>query len=492
MNRKNAFSYIMWFLYSMAVCVSLFGISGILSSQAGYSRAVGYGISGLWLLLCGLIVFLIHKLLSNQNCTKESGGMLSLVTESLVVVLLFAVGIFLRIRGLSGAGEDAAYYELARVAEGQAIPSVVHGAVYFYLQLLHFVYLIFGNRFLAGIWLQIVLQMLAGFFCYRAVRKMAGVLASLVTLGVVMTGSMMVGESLALSPEMLFFAVFSIALYACVSCISGSKGAVPCLLTGLLIAIVSYLDVLGIALFLVTIAGILLKKSGEDCPVSGRLLGALLCSLSCSVGFVLLMLADSLASAKKWTDVILAWWKLYSPSAMELPAVLDLKNSDIELLLLLLFMAIGIFSYWCSFVRERQSLWIWFSFSLVLLQCFGMTTPEVDGYLYLYIAFAVLAGVGLASMLDRGVVTDDTEKMMEKITAETLSAQRGVKVRGSVETEGMESEPAAPETPKISFIENPMALPKKHVKKVLDYDRELREGQEDYDLIVEDNDDYDL
>ncbi len=492
MNQKNAFSYIMWFVYSVAVCAALFVISGTLSKQAGYSMMVGYGVSGIWLTLCGLIVFLIHKLATVQKCTRESDGMFPLVAESLIVVLLFALGIFLRVRGLSDAGEAAAYYEVAKVAEGQSIPTVVHGAVYLYLQLLHTVFLIFGNRFLVGIWLQIALQMIAGFFCYRAVRKMAGVLTSLITLGFVMVGSMMVSNALILSPEVLFFTIFSIALYGCAGCVRKSERAIRCLLSGLLIAFVSYLDILGIVLLVVTIIGILQKYGQEDCSISGRIVGALCCCLSCCVGLILTLQIDAWVSGQTLTDVILAWWKVYIPSTFELTTVFNVQNISVEFLLLLLFMAIGIFSFWCSFEKERLSLWICFATMLMLLQCFGMTTPEVNGCLYIYTAFIILTGVGLTGMFDHGSITvGDKEKIAGK-TVEEPAVRRDVRNPKVDEAVEMETEATAPEPPKVKFLENPMALPKKHVKKVLDFDRNLNDAQEDYDLPVDDNDDYDI
>ncbi len=519
MNKKNAFSYFMWFLYSMAVCIGLLGIAGILSRSAGYSIAVGYGVGGLWLILCGLIVFLLHKLVSNMSDVRESGRTPLLVAESLVVVILFALGIFLRVSGLSGAGEDAAYFELAKVTEGQVIPPVVHGAVYIYLQLLHLVYLIFGNKFIAGIILQIVLQMIAGFFLYRAVRKLAGVVASLVTLGFVMAGPMMVEEALSLSPEMLFLAVYAVALYVTVQCIRGRKTPVACLTTGVVIAVVCYLDILGISLLFMAVVGMIPERSEEDASPVGRLVGGLFSVLGCGAGFLLLMLIDSLASGKEWLSVITAWWNLYSPSAFVLPEMLRLNRPGMEFLVFVLIMGIGVFSFWCDFEKERQSIWIWLAVLLVALQSFGMTTTEVNGTLFLYIAFAILSGVSLSGIF--AAVSEEEEfRSLGKILEQEEAAEAAElkkparKAKAPVE-EQAEENPAVEESreettekatvealreeaaeqekpPRVKFLENPLPLPKKHVKKVLDYDVELTEGQDDFDLAVDDNDDYDI
>lgn len=534
MNRKNAFSYIMWFVYSMAVCVSLFVLASTLSKQAGYSEAVGYGVSGLWLIISGLIVFLIHKLAGNFSGGGEKGRIPALVAESLVVVILFAVGIFLRVQGLAGAGEDASYYELTKVVEGQTIPAVVHGASYIYLQLLHLVYLIFGNKFIAGIWLQIVLQIMAGFFLYRAVRKAAGIFASLVTLGFVVAGPLMIEESLSLSPENLFLAIYAIALYACVKCISGSKSLVSCIVAGVLIAVVCYLDFMGVTLLVVTVVGLLFEKNEDDRSLPERLVGSLLCILSCGAGFVLLIFVDSLVSGKAFGSVIAAWWELYCPSVFSVPTVLKISSASVDVMLLLLLMALGIFGYWCSFYKERQSIWILLAIMLVAIQCFGMTTTEVNGYLNLYIVFAILAGASLTNMFAFGDDDEDLRplgKMIEKeekevttrksrvaaakeepVAEETVVKERRVPVLPerkprtvAIEEPDMPKEPVVskePEMtkeseakeaePKVKFLENPLPLPKKHVKKVLDYDIKLTPGMYHYDVEVDDDDDYDI
>ena len=42
------------------------------------------------------------------------------------------------------------------------------------------------------------------------------------------------------------------------------------------------------------------------------------------------------------------------------------------------------------------------------------------------------------------------------------------------------------------MIENPLPLPKKHVKRTLDYGREVPEGKYDFDLEVDEKDDFDI
>lgn len=480
MSQKKAFSYFMWFLYSMAVCVSLFWMAGGLSRQAGYSQAIGFAGSVAWLLLCGLIVFLTHRLVQKANGFLESGSIPALVAEGVIAVILLGIGMALRISGLDGAGQDAAYYELAMVAEGQTIPPVVHGATYVYLQLLHVIYLIFGNKFLVGIWLQIVLQIIACSFLYAAVRKQTGAVAALVALGFTMMEPLMVREALTLSPRMLLLAAFFIVAYFCTRCICGQKKLAGCAVCGVLISFVCYLDIVGASLLFMTVAGLLLKNEEEENPFSRRLVCGSCCVLGCAAGFVLLILIDSLASSKGLLSVMGAWWSLFVPSGFSMPVMAKAMQNTVSILLLILIMAFGIFSYWCNRRKEGFSIWIMAGLTLMLMQCFGMTTAEVGGYPYLYVIAAILAGVGVS-----GLFKKNTEALMyERLEAELEAMSQDI-----VEEENAE---AQVEPPKVKLIENPLPLPKKHVKKVLDFDIELNEGQRDFDVKVDENDDYDI
>ena len=49
-----------------------------------------------------------------------------------------------------------------------------------------------------------------------------------------------------------------------------------------------------------------------------------------------------------------------------------------------------------------------------------------------------------------------------------------------------------PETKKVQFIENPLPLPKKHVRRKLDYGVSVPAGKDDFDLDVDEKDDFDI
>ncbi len=514
MSRKNAFSYVMWFIYSMTVCICLYGVAGHLCKQAGYSDVFGFGASSVGLFGCALLVFLMRLFAEKMDIVGQYGKFPTLVAEGLGVIVLIAIGIILRVNNLEAAGQEAAYFETAKVAEGQTIPVVVHGAVYIYLQLLHVVFQIFGNKFLAGIGLQIFLQMLASGFLYLAARKLTGRISALIMMVFCMVGPYMIQESLMLSPKMLFFAVFAVITYVCARCIKGKRRESTCVITGMVISVGCYLDMMGIILLVITVIGVILKRDDEKTVFARRFRIAMFAVLGCVLGFVALMLVDSTMSAKSIVNVIGAWFELFSPSTFTVPMLMGAYSAE-ELLLLLVVMSVGIFSFWYTQGAEGQSIWILVAILLLGMQCFGMTTKDMDVFLNLYAILAVLAGTGVAGMfsIEENTKPDVWEEKLEAelaamsqdIAEEKKIAEKkstgDVKVLKPEETTVAEkienrveikTEDTQQEKPKVKYIENPLPLPKKHVKKVLDFDINPKAGQDDFDVRVDANDDFDI
>lgn len=487
MNRKNAFSYFIWFLYSIAVCAGLLGITATFSRQMGQAESIGIAVGGVWLLFCALIARLIHRLVKKQSNETRIGRLPAIVAESLMVVLFLVTGMILRIYCIGNIGTQSPYFDLAKVSAEQGLPTVVHGAVHIYIQLLHLVYVIFGNIFMAGIWLQILLQMLAGVFLYLAVRKMTGVVTSVIMWCFFCFSPMMINEALTLSPKMLFLAVFSLCLYLCTKCIRDRNRILSCIVAGVLIALVCYLDILGIVLLIFTVTGILWTEGQTEISVKRRLVGVLLCLAGSVAGFALTLAVDSLASGKGIGSIFQAWWKLFVPSTFDASILLKPEASSLEVVVLIMLMTFGIFSFWSVRKTENQSIWTLAIIGVILLQVSGMTTDEVSGGVFLYLLAAVLAGIGVSGLFAKDAVTGSCVWDDGK-----LEAQLEAMSQEFVNEEAPAIETPAVEAPRVKFIENPLPLPKKHVKKVMDFDFEPEEGMDDFDVDVDDDDDFDI
>ena len=520
--KKNVFSYLMWFAYSVTVCVGLMGVFGTISTQAGYPRLLGVGISCLGLLLCGLLVWLFHRLTGMVGDRIHSDAKTALMIECIIAILFFAVGVGLRISDMdSGIRYGAVYYEAAKVAEGLTIPYSVHSADYLYLQLLHLVFVVFGNKAAAGIVMQIALQTAAFLFLYLAVRKMAGALSSLIMLALVTLSPMAVRESLTLSPQMLFLLIFAVVLYLSTSCIKGKKHPVGCLVTGLFIGMACYLDIAGLVLLIFAVCGLLMKREEQDKTAGGRIGVAALCLLGALVGFFGTLVTVILCRHLSFADGMSAKLQIYYPGGFQIPVLLGSDTTIVSVLILVFLLAIGIFSFWCSRKTERQSVWVIVVLSLIALQSSGMTTDELNGNFLLFIMFSILAGIGVSGIFVKKDVyrlpetvetienhmtknempayeekentpVEDKIGYREKEVKENPSVARGATDTVTFEDENSQEHSVSTRKP-VKLIDNPLPLPKKHVPKVLDYAvKDLEAKQDDFDVAIDDNDDFDI
>lgn len=293
------------------------------------------------------------------------------ISSTIAMVLLLVAGIALRVFGMGSIEPESVYFDLAKVAEGQEIPRMAYGAAYVYIQLLHLLFRVFGNIFEAAIWLQIVLQMIAGSFVYSGIRKTAGTVSAIIALGVLMLSPWGIKQALLLSPECLLFLIFSLTLFACGKCIEKNKRILKCITAILLLAITCYLYIPEI--------------------------------------------------------LNLSSWKFGDWLSMELMTLVVLAAGCCVKVL---------------FARKKGAV----------------ETVWEDGKME-----ACLEAIG-----------------MDRMDWEAVGESQEVSVEES------------PVMPQVTLIENPLPLPKKHVKKVLDYDRQLEEGKDDFDIEIDEYDDFDI
>ena len=123
------------------------GIAGAYCGRAGIAAYWGVLFAAILFLAVGNLVFLIRRHVQKLVSFTRKNKNLLYALEAAAAVTLLAVGIALRVQGMDGASQSSVYFEAAKVAEGQRMPRLVHGAVYYYIQLLHLLFLLVGNLF---------------------------------------------------------------------------------------------------------------------------------------------------------------------------------------------------------------------------------------------------------------------------------------------------------------------------------------------------------
>lgn len=519
--KKNAFSFFVWLVYIVLAGTSVIATSAVLVDNMGYLPQYGILLAGVIALVEGLLVLLVHKLVtaSAEKEQESHSKIVPLICEAIVILAFLVVGVLVRIEGLrniTNIDESMIYFEFAKVANGQSIPQIVHGAVYFYLQLLHMLFVFLGNKIAMAFWMQVILQLLAVLVLYRAVRRLIGKLPSVIMFVLLMCSTWMVQEVLYLSPNIILLLCFAIVLWIISLGAKASKIHFSAwLVIGALVATVSYIDISGLTLLLPMVGALftfdVLKREGIRRSFSALGMSVL--------GFVLvfsgIIIIDAVASGKNILNVFLAWFQVYVPGYFQLGYALDGMNFYllIENVVVFALLLVGVFTFWCRKETEKISLWICEIILVLLAQCFQLTTVEADGKVFLYVFIAILTSIGIAEMfvvnkaevIEEDAVIDTTEEMevvdMEQPDAETQLLDEE-KVQSDEETQSLEVEqiekvqpvevqPVEEEPPVIEYIPNPLPLPKKHEKKVLKYAVDSKE-EDDFDFKIEDDDDFDI
>ena len=511
--KKGILSVVLWFIYAMTAGTGLVGTTMVMLLPEGGSRPIGLVIAGVWLAVTGLVVFLLHRLFeTSRDRQREDRRQAGLILEGVLFVALIAAGIALRARevmlyDVSGEGGNV-WFDAVKVTETTQIPQVVHGAVYFYLQVLHGLLVFLGNKMTAALILQVVLQIFTGIFFYFAVRKLTGAVAAIVALGYWMLCPV-VSNTVTLGPEDLYLLLWMIGLCAVAGTlghfqqtgnIPGIRSLIGFFFSGIAIGVLGYLDVMGFLLLLIAFS-VLFLETEQETGVLRRISAVLLGILGTLAGFFLCIALDAVGSGKLMGNVLLAWWRVCEPKKFSLAVTYAESTgwgntfSVVAAVFIETLFCLGAFSYWCRRKWERQTVWVAAIVALGVLICVGMTGEEMQGLSLMTLLVAVIGGAGVQAILPYATRKDLLQTVVE---TEVMSSpkKRRLKVQ-DLETEELpEEEPAPvpeenPEADKIQFIENPLPLPKKHVPKVLDYKLNSDDGDFDYDYPVADDDDFD-
>ena len=593
--KKNAVSCLMWAAYLFMVGAAMVFTCRAVCDSLGMAQYFEFAIPAAYLALTGALVFGLHQMAVKLNVGAGRAGKDLAWLEKLLVLALFAAGIFLRVAQLQPEGlaqaEEPVYLELAFLsADGQGIPQFVHGAVYLYVCLLRLCFILLGNKAAVAVWLQVALQLSGVLLLHMAVRKMAGRIPAVVMVSFFMLSPYMVKKSLVLSPEMLYLLLFSLVLYF----ISQGVRFVPkwgfWLVAGVMSAVLCYLDVAGFLLLPLIFGVIVMRRQVAGRKILQGFLGSLAGVLMGAFGCIL---ADVAGSGKPVSEIIGAWMELYRWGDLQL--FIRISGFDVMwmIALILCFMTWGVFGFWCGRGVERFTVWIFCLGMAVLLQLSGVFAEEMNGFGYIFLFSTILAGLGIQESMavypaekgsgkrkgkETAVGNDETDdleiiaiagtgrtevmkgksgetgempkkenmetgKIPEKESPETgitpkkenmetgkmpekeslkagkipekESPETGITPEkeymatgempeaGSMETgenmeketriegQGVEAEEQPGKERRVEFLENPLPLPKKHEKRVMDYRLDSDKELGGYDVYVADDDDFD-
>lgn len=535
--EKNRLSIVIWIPFALAIC-AVYGLALYQALSQFPMLANSYiriGIAVVSLGLAAGIFVGIQKLYGIKTMQKR------LLLEALGFAVLLGVGVFLRCYFLCNTGEDtayfqeAAYFETAKVT-GSGITPIAHGIQYFYVVLLRGLFFLFGNHFFAGIVLQMILQSVAVLVWYLVIRKITGAVAAITFLAGMMLLPQSVKSGLVYSPKYLYLLLAGIVFWGIVSILKREYilkalkwySYIATFLVGMGIGLLVYLDVTGLIFFVPVLALCFVgqKEDVEKIATKKKVSRILLQAVTVIVGFglaaILFLYIDAWQSSSSIKEVFTAWCTLFQYKGIgTIPAVFLYESAQWIHVGILFLLVLGVPAFFVQKKKEIQLVWAFMLTAAGVVHAGGFYAQGMNCDSLLLVLVLALTGAGLQALVSKDI---PVEKPVAEMVEETEQTDNSAEVAAtpteseelketevSVESEeikktevlaepetAIETEPAAePENEteqesKPRFIENPLPLPKKHVKKTMGYRLEVSEDQMKYDIEVSDTDDFDI
>lgn len=494
MKSSNIPAIFIWILYGLTASCCLFLAAMSICLNQGIPTEIGLAVGAGVLIVLGFVVRGIGK-----KAYIKSGTMLGVIIESLLMVgmlvgmVLYRVWLPLESAYWQIAGDPM--YELAKVNVLDDFPQFAHRGAETYFYLLHGVMIFLGNRPESAMVLQLVLLVIAALCVYFGVRKGAGCVAALCSVAFLGFAPFFVVETCKLTPFLLVVIFYSLAIGSSFSLperLQGGKIALvaQCLWTGFLIGCCCYLDMAGITLLVFLTGSVCLFQKDEDENEENEQENSVVFSfLGCVVtavfvyGFCHFMRSFFATEAFASMNEQLM---LYMPTEFSLPITVDLGVPLWDIPILALLMSVGIFSFWISRKVKLKAVWLFTAGLLFFMQCMHMNETECfNAYALLFLLCVAMAGVSVAELFGEKYVPSVTEAIedeqesepesVHEMENETVSGKENETIPAQSQPEDVEQKP------EIHYIENPLPLPKKKERKVLDYDYEVADD-DDFDI----------
>ena len=382
-------------------------------------------------------------------------------------------------------------YDMAIIRAGEGVPAMAHRASYVYTVFLSLVLSFTGNKAVVGIVLQLFLEIAVILVLYAGVRLLTGRIEAVCVLTVMAFSMDFCGELFRLTPEVFYLLVYAggillLGVYAK----KNTMGRL--ILAGIGIGWLGYLDPAGWILLLpgvyITLNSLLqLRKKACKCWMAPVVLVGLALAV-----MLILCVVDALLAGQSVGSILAEWFAAFvSGQGIVFPAGPD--KQPVFSIVICFMAALAVFGFWFQ-EKQKQDIWILLLIVFTILDMLNVGALRYESFLTAI--WGVLAGVGITSMRvvavtegernaegvqNKVVIScEENEQKQEADSCEDvteLPREKKIPLKELVVEEiTLEDEP-----PKVKLIENPLPLPKKHVKKEMDFDH-----------FVEDDDDYDI
>lgn len=464
-------------LYACILCLSFSGTTAVLVKMLGLPLQIYLLMTAGLIAAALLLLYLPGKLLAGKlgiNPGKlERRGKMKPAEWSLMLFLLGAlicVRLLLAPAGVVVEGQ-LCYEKALSWQEGLSGFS----AVDFYITLLGMGIGLFGKTY-AVFWCNLILQSVGCAFLFLGIRKLAGTIYAVTAVLSVVCLSPFFNSTYSAEPQSLLLLTAGIMLWICAYGMEwivkhpGNRFSMPAACgNGMISGFFVFMDIrhLGFVLLFVPGYWLLYKKKKRNLKY--------LAEYGCAVlfGFFLVLLLSALfygqegSLSQEITRLTAEWFRFLisdNYTALRHSPTLTEYWRMVPVYLLAFFCLPGYFET----VPERGRIWI------LPLAFFSLTEIAADTALQeqglQFLIWGVMAGFGITAMLSR--------------------CQEEYEWKENPDKEPNRMEPKKPGPGE--YLENPLPVPKRHVKREMGYAFEPEPEQMYYEVPVAENDDFDV
>ncbi|MGN0425536.1 MAG: hypothetical protein ACI4FY_09490 [Acetatifactor sp.] len=515
--KKKVIGYPFWFVTVLIGLAGLFLLGDSFDSVFHCTRLfaiVPYvGVS----LLAGVVTVLVWKCFPNLSLLDFERKHQKVYF--LLALLLVGMGIFLRLQLVESAELSNSYIESAAILRGTGVPACTGGAEYLYTWFLHKVFFLFGNLPIAGIYAQLVLQLLSLCLVCMAIAHLSGSTAGVLSLALTMLPPAYCQGAVVLSPEALYFLVWALGFFV----ISRKKlwdlRGIWYAESIVILSIACALDGAGFLLFPIFLA--VICASEEKKTWKRLLLESILGVLGVAVGFLICCLIGAYASRMSLGEFFTEYWMVLGQQVRMIPWTPGTLYDWIAGCVAVFGILLGVFGYF----RDKEQEYLLPAavpcLCYAVVSLFGGFGEAVSGELLPTALCLNLFGAGILTAFGKAenrkalvqtahvsetseeqkeepgpVGTQEPVEELEQTKEELVTTPVAEMAEDPPKEEKQDEETQTPgalevKFPEVELLESPLPLPKKHVKKAVDFAIDTPED-DDYDYPVAEDDDYDV
>ncbi|MBQ7924994.1 MAG: hypothetical protein IJ335_01715 [Lachnospiraceae bacterium] len=490
--KKNALSYVFWLLYTLVwgSMVVFLSFNHIMSLPVLESLGVPIrlGVALLPVAILPVICVLVRSYVVHHYIHEEYEQGFWKIAEALGLVVIMGIGIWLRYDGIWVKDIQVGGYMQAMVTEGGTISYQAHGASFLYLQLLRGVFLLFGNKPVLALWLQVILFYIAGLFLYLGIKRVVGKLPAMGLFAFFLLTPFFQGLSMELSPLGLYLAIYGFCLFYLTEVLGDIQGkTLQYFFGGIQVAACIYLDFIGITL--VIWAVLLVFMHDQQSP---RVTKRYFCLLTFGLGLlsagVLLFVTDMLLTQRSIFTVLQNWWLQYGPDKVTFSWEYFAGTPGLWQIVIPIMGLLGMVSFGFRKKTDRFSPMVLLLTVFVLMGCFGMSSDEMSYDCWIVMQILLVALVGFFDIFD---LTDEAYVQEDESEACFYDEQENIVIEATAEKQPTLDVVELPAPKAVKLLENPLPVPQKRARRTMDYPISDIPEDDDFDVQIPEDDDFD-